>query len=127
MPQQKVMQDITRAAGPRVAPVMGPLDELRAMSVEEFRRLASSAQEASQHIYDKVQLLEYESIQKKADGIRAWQQSPINQLYISIGNESLEKSVAVEDVIAQRTQANQPTLTAKEFAAVADLNRKLRF
>jgi len=128
-PQKKVMQDITpsSAVGPRMPQVMGPLDELRAFSLEEFHRLSPDPVEAAKHVYDKVQLLELESVDKKAQGIRAWQQSPINQLYISMGNECLEKSVAVGDIIMQRNAAKKPTLTKEEFSAVSDLNRRLRF
>jgi hypothetical protein len=122
-----VMHDITATPKAGPAPVMGPLDELRSMNMEEFRRISPDPKVAAQHIYDKVQLLEIESIEKKAEGIRAWQQSPVNQLYIAIGNESLEKSSSVGAMIDQRKKANQPTMTEEEFTAIADVNRRLRF
>lgn len=126
--QKKVVHDITPSSPAQRAPaVMGPLDELRAMNVDEFHRVSPNSQTAAKHIYDKIQLLEAESIEKKAQGITAWQQSPLNQLYIAIGNESLEKSIAVGDVIQQRSMAKQLNLTQEEFAAISDLNRKLRF
>ncbi len=129
-PTKPMVQDIAHPHAPgarTVAPVMGPIDELKAVNLEEFHRLSTDPHAAAQHVFEKVQLLESESIEKKAEGIRAWQSSPLNQLYIAIGNQSLERGVGVEEVIAERQQRQEPTLTPEEFAAVADVNRQLRF
>ncbi|MBI2410882.1 MAG: hypothetical protein HYV32_03270 [Candidatus Kerfeldbacteria bacterium] len=107
--------------------VMGPLEELQNMNLEDFRRLAEQPQDAAKHIIDKLALLEEESLSKKAEGMQAWFASPLHQLYLSIGKESLEKTVPVEEIIRQWAQSGKDTLMQAEFDAISDLNRQLRY
>lgn len=107
--------------------VMGPIDELKQLTVNEFRTLGTEARTASRAIIEKIHLLEQESIEKKSEAINAWKSSPLHQLYLDIGNQSLESTLPVEAVIKQREKQKQPTLTIEEFDAVADINRQLRF
>lgn len=125
-PKKKVT-DVTAAAGPGQPLVMGPVDELRNMELEEFRRYSPEPREAAGKIIEKLDLLEEESITKKAEGMDAWKQSPINQLYVEIGNRSLEQAVPVENIISQMKTAGEETLTPDEFKAIADLNKRIRF
>lgn len=106
---------------------MGPIDELANLSMQEFRRLGSTPQAATEKIKSKIDLLEAESLLKKAEGIRAWQNSPVNQLYLSLGQEALTAGRAVEEVLQQKQLTQKLSLTAQEFDAVADLNRRLRY
>ncbi len=127
--KKQVITDIIQpsgggAQGPKV---MGPVEELQNMNTTEFRRLSSDPKQAAQAIIDKVQLLEQDSVSKKAEGIAAWQESPLNQMYIEVGNKSLEKSVPVTEIIKQMTQSDQAALTQEEFDAISDLNQQLRF
>ncbi|HLD21394.1 MAG TPA: hypothetical protein VJB65_00675 [Patescibacteria group bacterium] len=107
--------------------VMGPIDELHNMNILEFRRLAPVSQEAVKKIVQKMNLLEQESVVKKAEGIDAWYNSPLNQLYLRIGNLSLEKTISVREAIAHMQQNNQETMTEEEFQAIADLNKQIRY
>lgn len=106
--------------------VMGPVDELANVTLQEFRHLGSTPQAAAEQIKAKIDLLETESITKRVAGVHAWQSSPINQLYLSIGQEALNSTQPVEAVIQQR-QMTQPTLTKLEFDTIGDLNRRLRY
>lgn len=108
--------------------MMGPLEELEHFTVEEFRRLGEkNIQDAVKEISEAIHLLAEESIQRKADGIDAWKQSPLNQLYIAIGNESFNEARPVTEIIAERQAAGKEILTEDEFHAIADLNSHLRF
>lgn len=107
--------------------VMGPVDELANLSVVEFRRLGNTAQAATEKIKAKVDILEAESLLKRSEGIKAWQNSPVNQLYLQLGQEALNTGRQIEDVMQQRTLAQQPTLTTQEFDAIGDLNKRLRY
>ncbi|MFA6475567.1 MAG: hypothetical protein WCV88_05215 [Patescibacteria group bacterium] len=107
--------------------MMGPIDELRAFDTLEFRRLAPDPVLAARRIHDKIELLAEESITKQAEGIDAFKQSPINKLYLELGNESITSGQAVTAVIAARTAKGIPTLSEVEFDAISDLNRQLRF
>ncbi|HCU47477.1 TPA: hypothetical protein DIC39_00205 [Patescibacteria group bacterium] len=59
--------------------------------------------------------------------VRAWQASPVYQLYLTLGRESIEQAKSVDSIIATRQADGQETLTLAEFEAIADLNQKLRF
>ncbi|MBI3963771.1 MAG: hypothetical protein HY341_02110 [Candidatus Kerfeldbacteria bacterium] len=107
--------------------VLGPVDELRTMTLDEFRRLGTTVADATKKLLEKINLLEEESFTKRAEGIAAWKRSPVNQLYLDIGRASMETAKPVEDVIRERQQAGIPTLTIDEFTGVVDLNLLLRF
>lgn len=107
--------------------VMGPIDELRAMDVIEFRRLATDAATATLKIKDKISLLGEESIDKQTEGIKAFKESPLNHLYLDIGSKSITTNQAVAEVITNLQAQNVPTLSLAEFNAIADLNQQLRF
>ncbi|MEK7540059.1 MAG: hypothetical protein AAB558_02320 [Patescibacteria group bacterium] len=107
--------------------VMGPVDELANLSVVEFRRLGGTAQAATEKIKAKIDLLEAESLLKRSEGIKAWQNSPVNQLYVQLGQEALNTGRQMEEVVQQRTWSEQPVLTTQEFDAIADLNKRLRY
>lgn len=107
--------------------LIGPVEEIREMTLVDFRQLAKEPREATQKILDKLNLLERESLTKKIDGIRAWQQSEVNKLYLEIIRESLTKSAPVSRIIAERLTAGKQTLTESEYRAVMELNRVLRY
>lgn len=107
--------------------VMGPIDELRAMDTLEFRRLSPDPAQAARRMKDKIELLAEESITKQAEGIDAFKQSPINTLYLELGNESIASGKPVSVVIAERQANGTPSLSEAEFNAISDLNKQLRF
>jgi len=107
--------------------VMGPIDELRAMDIIEFRRLATDPATATLKIKDKINLLGEESIDKQTEGIKAVKSSPLNRLYLDIGSKSITTNQAVAEVITNLQAQNVSTLSVAEFNAIADLNQQLRF
>ncbi|MCF7906740.1 hypothetical protein K9K85_00430 [Patescibacteria group bacterium] len=106
--------------------IYGPADQLRSISLIDWRRWGSSA-EAAHKIEDKINLLAEDSLVKKAEGIKAWKDSEINKLYLKIGEDSINQGQSVEKIIKKRQEAGEKTLTAEEFNTVVELNRKLRF
>lgn len=105
----------------------GPIEELKTMNVTDFRRLGPDPTASVRRVYDKIQRLGKESFTKKAEGIRAWRESDVYQLYVAMGQESLLTAKTIRDVIVSRQQGGQPSLSEQEFVLIADLNRKLRF
>ena len=77
-------------------------------------------------IKDKIDLLHDTSFETKMQGIKAWQASEPNRLYLDLLRQSLDGR-PVPDLIAEREAAKQPTLNKDEFAAILELNRGLRF
>lgn len=104
----------------------GPIDEIRAITLDDWRRWGAP-KEAAQKIKEKIDLLAEESLVKKAEGIKAWKESEVNKLYLDIGAESIDQGKSVIEVINQRRQQNKPILTEEEFNSVVELNQKLHF
>lgn len=119
---KKKMQDVKF-----VPKTMGPIDELRFMDTVSFRRLGKVASESTAKLRDKIALLEKEQYAKKLEGIKAWRQSPLNQLYISMTQNALSKGASIDQIIAQKSQANEDCLNQAEFEAIMKLNQDLRF
>jgi hypothetical protein len=107
--------------------LVGPVEELRGLTVVDWRRLGPDPIGCVRRVYEKIQQLGRESFTKRAEGIKAWRESEPYRLYLDMGHESLLTSKSVRDVLFSRQQAGQPALTEPEFSLIADLNRKLRF
>ena len=109
-----------------VPKLTGPVDELRSITVKDFRRLSRDPHEATLKLRDKIDLLAEQSFEVKTAGIKAWQDSEVNRLYLDMLRQSLEGK-PIMDVIAERESKSLPALAKPEFDAVMELNRKLRF
>ncbi|MEK9130040.1 MAG: hypothetical protein AAB526_01410 [Patescibacteria group bacterium] len=107
--------------------LVGPIEELKSITLNEFRKLGKTPEEATQIINEKINILGSDSLIKKAEGIKAWQNTEINKLYLEIGRSSLEKNISILEEIKERINKNMPTLTINEFETVTDLNKRLRF
>ena len=106
--------------------IYGPSDELRSISLIDWRRWGTS-QDAISKIKEKIDLLGEDSLVKKAGGIKAWKESEVNKLYLELGEESINKGKSVEAVIKERQKESRKTLSEEEFNAVVELNQNLRF
>jgi hypothetical protein len=104
----------------------GPVDELRSMTIVDFRRLSKDPKEATLKIKDKIDLLGEQAFERKTDGVKAWQASEVNKTYLGMLRASLEGEPLTQ-VIAKAQAASQAVLTKDEFDAVMELNRDLRF
>ncbi len=127
----KLHDVITQAPAPAKVPVkhvlVGPVDELANMSIDNFRRLGIDASSRAQRIYEKIAILEKDSVSKKAAGIAAWRQSPVYQQYLELGANSLMQGQEISNLIGKRTQTGEQVLTLEEFNTIGDLNKLLRF
>jgi len=116
------MQDITQ-----VKKLVGPVDELANMDLISWRRLSEDPQEAALKIKDKIELLEGESYTKRLEGVKAWQSSPINQMYVEMTHEVLITGKSIDQIIVAKTKAKQPRLTLEEVRVIMHLNNQFRF
>ncbi len=105
----------------------GSVDELRNLTLKEFRRLGDSPQASAEKIMEKINLLEDQSLVKKSEGIAAWRQSGVYKVYVEIGGRSMAEKKPVEQVIRELKESNQPFLAPQEFNVVSDLNSKLSY
>ncbi|NMC51215.1 hypothetical protein GYA54_00605 [Candidatus Kuenenbacteria bacterium] len=105
--------------------ITGPVEEIQNLTLKDFRKLGANPMEAAGRIWQKINLLEDESLIKKDEGIRAWRQSEICRLYLTIGAISMAEKKPVEQVINERKASGQSFLLPEEFNAIADLNSRL--
>lgn len=109
------------------AKISGPVEELRMLTLNDFRRSGNDRVSAVRKVYDKISLLKEDTFSRFAAGIKAWRESEVYLLYLEMGRQSLEKAKTIREVVEERTALGQPCLTEKEFSDLADLNKELRF
>ena len=107
--------------------VMGPIEELQFLDLVNFRRLGKTPPEISTRIFSKIKLLEKDGYDKMVAGVKAWRQSPVNRLYLRIGQEAIAKGLSIKDAAVARQQANQEFLSWEELEAIVNLNSRLTF
>lgn len=129
VPQPSYAETVINTARAERAPsrLTGPAEELASLTLENFRALGADTDTIKQKIKEKIDLLTDESYEKRTVGIRNWRRSPVNQIYLKIGNESVDLGQGVAEIIKKSEQAHQPILTLDEFQAIADLNEQLSY
>lgn len=125
MPPQKNVAPMTDVQP--VRHLMGPVDEIAAMTPVEFRRLSSIPADAAQKIEDMLLSIEAHSYEERVRGIKAWQQSPMNQLYVAMTSAALTQGIGLAEVATKRRGAGEESLSPAEIRAVSALNERLRF
>jgi len=126
IPQSSSQKDTQSIAGVKRPQVLDAVEELRAMTLQDFRRLSQDPKEAIQKVYQKIILLEKESFTKKTAALESWRDNEVNKLYLQMGRESFGKGVSMQEVIEQRKSAGQDFLVEPEFDALLELNGLLR-
>ncbi len=116
------MEDIKK-----ISKIGGPLEEISSMNLADFRRINKDPEVAVGRILGMFELLEEESYAKRLEGVKAWRQSPINKLYLAIGQESIIRQKDIETVIAERQKDKKDYLSKQEFNAIMGLNKSLRY
>jgi hypothetical protein len=116
------MQDIRP-----VPKVMGPLEELQFLDLINFRRLGKTPGEITAKIFSKIKFLEREGYEKMVAGVKAWRQSPVNRLYLRLGQEAITKGITLKEALAARQKAGQECLSLEEIEAIVAMNGKLVF
>ncbi|OGY91872.1 MAG: hypothetical protein A3B30_01165 [Candidatus Komeilibacteria bacterium RIFCSPLOWO2_01_FULL_52_15] len=124
-----IVEDVKRPTSRwrRGGAVMGRIDELSAMDLAMWRLLDPDPRIRAGKILGRIQNLEQESLTRKHQGIDAWRSNEVYQLYLMLGQISLEQKKDVAAVIQELQSAGRQTLAIEEFEAISDLNRMLRF
>ncbi len=116
------MEDIKK-----VSKLGGTLEEVGSMSLVDFRRISKDTKITIAKIMGMFKLLEEDSFSKRLAGIKAWRKSPVNRLYLSLGQESIVKQKDIKEVIEIRKKDKKEYLSQEEFDAIMELNTKLRY
>ncbi len=105
----------------------GLVGELETMSLSQFRRMASTPQEATKKIIERLDTLKQESFEQKVAGIRAWQASPVMKTYVGLVTESFKSRRPLVQIADEKRKAGEDTLTGDEVEALIALNNELHF
>lgn len=111
-------------AGPKLMGLTGELSEL---SLTEFRRMAKTPDEAVQKILQKVETLGQESFERRVEGVRAFQGSPLQGSYMALVAESFRTGKPVAALADEKRAKGENTLSPQEISAILSLNSKLHF
>lgn len=110
-----------------VPKTMEPVEELGYMDLASFRRLEKEPEKITAKIREKIKLLEEESYGKKLEAVKAWRQSPVNKLYLEIGEAAIAKNQPIDITIEERRSKGEDLLSSDEFEAILSLNKDLRY
>ena len=78
-------------------------------------------------IKDKIELLESESYAKRIAGVKGWQSSPVNKMYVDLTRQALVTGKPIEQVAAAKQKGGSDSLSKEEIQAIMKLNNQLRF
>lgn len=109
------------------AKALSPVEELRAFSLLNFRRLDPDALKAVEKIKSKMELLGNEDYAKKIEAIVAWNESPLNRLYLAVCRRSLDENLPLGAVLDRELKKDTNFLKPEELSAIISLNKSLKF
>ncbi len=121
-PAPKKTTDIK--ASPRF---LGPIDELRTMSLIDFRRLSPDPAVRIQKIRSKMQVIAGDGGSEQIAAVQAFELSEPVKLYKEILREAIMKLQSVEAIAAARGAAANQTLDPAEVTALKDFLQKIRY
>lgn len=106
--------------------LMGPIEELRSMTLDDFRRMARDPKEAARRVQDKIRLLEEEDYTQRAAAISAWRGSVPVKTYLSITRTMFDQGIGPEQAVAAQGKGSD-ALTLEEYNAIMELQNSLRY
>ena len=105
----------------------GPVEELRMLTLSDFRRLSSDPKQAILRVRDKVELAAQEGYEHRIAAIKAWRESPLSQMYVAVSREALMAGKSIVDALAEKRSRGEEALRDDELHAVVELHGVLRF
>ena len=120
-------------AKPRLDAIRPPIkltgltEEVGGLTLEEFRRLSRSPQQAADKLRQKIDALKQESFERWTEGIQAWRSSPLQQQYLKLVTESFAAGQTVAELVERRHREDPNLPTPEELSALIALNSQLQF
>lgn len=111
-------------SGPKL---VNPSEELKMLSLKDFRRLADTPENTIEKIKEKIHLLEEQSYLERIKGIENWKKSQVHQLYLQMGYDALTQEISLDELIINYNQEKKDVLTKAEFDAIIKLNIQLAY
>lgn len=91
---------------------MGPLEELEALTPEDFRKIGREPSAAAARIREKIDLLGQQSYALRATGIAAFRRSPLMARYADALNAAVMEGKPIHAVESELTQPELSALMA---------------
>jgi hypothetical protein len=91
---------------------VGPIEEIRSVTLTDFRRLSHNPTEAAARLKQKFINLQSESILLYLDAWDAWRMSPLYQEYVKLINDHLNKGTPLSSAAADKNTFQIPEITA---------------
>lgn len=111
---------IIRDIAPSKQVSLGPIDEVRMMTLTDFRRLSSVPAEAAARLKQKFINLRDESYVLFLDALDAWKVSPLRLDYIGRVNEAINSGKPLDQVLADKNQ-----IQLNEIRALIEMEKEL--
>ena len=105
--------------------VFTPIDELKYLTLKNFRNLSSNPTEAAMLVKRKIETLSKEEYSWKLEGVQAFKQSPVNCLYVEIYHTAMSQGKQITAIIAEKRRVSDDALTEAEFEALSELNQTI--
>lgn len=109
------------------AKALSPVEELRYFTLINLRRLDPDPVKAVDKIKAKLELLGKENYSQKIEAIEAWNESPLNRLYLAVCRRSLEEGLPLSAILEREIGKDKNFLTPPELSAIIALNKSLKF
>lgn len=106
--------------------LVGPVEELRRMNLDDFRRLPGDPKEVLENIRGDMQSMTERDPALHIHSIEAWRSSPLVKLYRKLMSVALQRGLSMEDVLADK-QVNPKEMTIEELNAIRTFNTSLRY
>ena len=106
--------------------VFTPVDEIKYMTVKNFRNLSPDPLAAIEIIKKKIKALAQEDYTKKIAGIQGWKTSPVNRMYIEAYQDAINEGKSITVVLDKKLQNNPEFINEAEFEAILKLNQDLK-
>jgi hypothetical protein len=107
--------------------VMGPIEVLGSLQVDDFRRLGGTPQACTLKIAEEFDVLGQDSFAQRAAGIAAFRQAPVFKAYLALGQLAMERKEEVREVVELLKAQGKQSLTEAEFEAIGALMRQFRY
>ena len=105
--------------------VFTPIDELRYMTLKNFRNLNADPVAATEIVKHKLEALAKDDFSWRLEGISAWKQCPVNKMYVDIYHTAMSEGKQIGQVIEAKQKASPEALTSAEFEAIFSFNQEI--
>lgn len=100
---------------------MGPIDEIRAITLTDFRRLSNTPEEGAMRLKQKFMNLKDESVLLYMEALEAWKKSPLYAEYVL----AVITSLATKQPLSATKDAKM--ISPAEMKAIVSMEQQLMY